>query len=308
MLPAAGASGAAADLFYIHPTTTLSLAKGNASAGADEPMDRAALANQASVFGACCRIYAPRYRQATLRGLGSGGAIDVAYADVDDAFADFLVRIGPERPFVIAGHSQGAALGLRLIGERIAGSPLLARMVVAYLPGAFVPRGAAGIGVAACGQAEQTGCIASWNTASGQRRDEALLHAATFWSDGAWRRSAGAPALCTNPLDWHTDGAAPASANLGSLPLRLTDLRGDAPALVPHLTGAACLPNGALSVTIPRDAPAGFHNLLAGLTGSEHLLDYNLFYANIAQNVALRIAAWGLGLRPSGVPGAGPWP
>ncbi len=95
-----------------------------------------------------------------------------------------------------------------------------------------------------------------------------------------------------NPLDWQPGGDAPASSNLGSLGLRTTDLEAPAPSLVPHLTGARCLADGRLAVTIPGNAPANFHNLLAALTGSEHLMDFNLFYENIARNATDRIAAW----------------
>ncbi len=283
-----------ADTFYVHPTTTLSLSTGNAPARVHALLDQFALANQASVFDECCRVFAPRYRQARLRAGGSGSAaLDLAYADVDAAFEAFLTRIGPQRPFIIAGHSQGSGLALRLIAERIAGRALARRLVVAYLPGAFVPRGAAGTGLTDCASARQTGCIVTWNSAANGHTDAALLGEATFWRDGAWRTSAGAPALCVNPLDWRTDGVAGPEADVGSMKLLLDGMTAREPnVLVAHLTGAACLPNGALAVTIRGDAPSGFHNMLAILTGSEHLLDYNLFYGNLVRNVSVRIAAW----------------
>lgn len=34
-------------------------------------------------------------------------AFDLAYSDVARAFEQFLAEIGPGKPFVLAGHSQG---------------------------------------------------------------------------------------------------------------------------------------------------------------------------------------------------------
>jgi hypothetical protein len=59
-----------ADVFFIHPTTYLSGASANARY--DEPggtttrIDSGVLRFQASAFNACCRIFAPHYRQAAL--------------------------------------------------------------------------------------------------------------------------------------------------------------------------------------------------------------------------------------------------
>lgn len=44
------------------------------------------LLDQVSVFDGCCRLYAPRYRQATLAALKVPAAMDVAYGDVATAF------------------------------------------------------------------------------------------------------------------------------------------------------------------------------------------------------------------------------
>jgi hypothetical protein len=112
-LPTANEAGRA-DVFFIHPTTTLSLRVGNGAAGAHLFLNKLSLVNQASVFDRCCRIYAPRYRQMRLRSLAHDAeASDLAYADVRAAFENFLARTGSARPFLIAGHSQGSALGLR---------------------------------------------------------------------------------------------------------------------------------------------------------------------------------------------------
>ncbi len=42
-----------------------------------------------------------------------------------------------DRPFILAGHSQGTFHAARLLGERIAGTPLAEKMVAACLVGYF---------------------------------------------------------------------------------------------------------------------------------------------------------------------------
>ena len=83
-------------------------------------------------------------------------------------------------------------------------------------------------------------------------------------------------------------GSADASANLGSLP-------GARPAtplqpLGPALTGARCA-GGQLEVAIPIGERQGFANPLT-LFGSYHILDYNLFYANLRLNAQQRVLAY----------------
>ena len=73
----------------------------------DAPLNPAVLLNQASVFNACCRIYAPRYRQASLGGLNNDAALDLAYTDVARAFRHFAAHANHGRPIIIASHSQG---------------------------------------------------------------------------------------------------------------------------------------------------------------------------------------------------------
>ena len=74
-------ASAAVDVFFVHPTTFFGTANWNQpldDASTNQLTDMFVLRSQASVFNSCCRIYAPRYRQATLfsfmDGSGSGNA------------------------------------------------------------------------------------------------------------------------------------------------------------------------------------------------------------------------------------------
>ena len=107
---------AAVDVFFVHPTTFVSADAWNQSLDdttTNETTDRMVMQGQASVFNACCRIYAPRYRQATLAAFfvevdSAAQALDLAYSDVVAAFRYYLATFNHGRPFVLAGHSQGS--------------------------------------------------------------------------------------------------------------------------------------------------------------------------------------------------------
>jgi hypothetical protein len=92
--------------------------------------------------------------------------------------------------------------------------------------------------------------------------------------------------MCTNPLDWHLDSAAPASANDGSLSPNGPNA---APTLKPGYAAAKCV-DGQLVVDLPKDRP-DFKGL-PGQSGSYHIYDYNLFYANLQDNALLRAATF----------------
>lgn len=141
-LPATDQTTAAADVFYLHPTTFM-------GPGWNGPIDtpeiieataRGGTLIQASAFNACCAIYAPRYRQAHGKAFvepspSGQRAIEIAYADVAAAFDAFLQRYNHGRPFILAGHSQGTVLATRLLREKIWPSAVKGRLVAAYLIG-----------------------------------------------------------------------------------------------------------------------------------------------------------------------------
>ncbi len=100
-------------------------------------------------------------------------------------------------------------------------------------------------------------------------------------------------AVCTNPLTWTSEGAAPAAANPGSLPFPeppYPKTRSALEPLWPHLTGAVCK-DKLLDVDVPRAAPRGYHDTLAALFGSYHRNDFGMFYAAVRRNAIERAAA-----------------
>jgi hypothetical protein len=282
------------DIFYIQPTTFRS-AQWNqdiADAATNAWTDLSVGARQISAFADCCRRFSPRYRQASGRAFveqaGDGGqAYALAYGDVARAFRAYLAQDNKGRPFIIAGHSQGALHGLRLIREEIAGTPAAQRMIVAYLPGIGIPRGTLPGGVPACDRPRQTGCIASWNSFDPQADTSAYVARSTAGYAGV---ADGRALVCINPLTF--DARRPAAgfgAGQGMLPGPA--VAGPLPPLRRAVLSAQCDGN-VLRVTVKPGVPV---ERLPG--GNLHMNDIAFFWGDLRADAAARIAAWRKGNR-----------
>ncbi|HBA43700.1 MAG TPA: DUF3089 domain-containing protein [Alphaproteobacteria bacterium] len=285
------------DVFYIHPTTNY---RGNGwNAALDDPRvnqitDQGTIKHQASAFNSCCRIFAPRYRQATLAAFmaeaGQNGrlALELAYQDVRAAFDYYLQHENGGRPFIIASHSQGTRHAYKLISETINGTPLADRLVAAYLIG--FPRQITDDGRMlghwqVCDAPAQTGCIVSWNTMleggdPTQFRNGVATNGAL---DTLPRTAPDGQIACVNPLSWRTDNArAGRQSHLGAIPFS-RDADSGIPEPRPELLEAWC-EDGFLFVTDPGDE----FRILRMPEGNYHNYDYNLFYMNIRENALTR--------------------
>jgi DUF3089 family protein len=289
---------AGVDVFYVHPTTYF-VPSGNAAfdAGGITLLGvNAALTNQASVFNGCCKIYAPRYRQASGGDITSAtpasyAVVDLAYQDVRRAFLYYLANYNQGRPFIIAGHSQGSLHAERLILELITGTPLQDQLVAAYLVGSSdqVDPESAGtfpgtfLGLPICNSPSQIGCSMNWDSVSQFGEDTASkTGGAGIWAHGSYQQSTAVP-LCVNPLTWQRDASTTAASNLGGEPFSLTESLSPPN---PQLTGARC-ENGYVVID-PPILPLGYSDLSLTLLGIYHIFDYNLFYLNIRQNATVR--------------------
>lgn len=285
------ADGGAA-IFFIHPTSYLATDHWNAPLDDAEANDRAAvfLRGQASAFNAAGQVWAPRYRQAAFGAflttrVDAERALDLAYRDVVQAF-DAFVAANPDRPIILAGHSQGALHLTHLLRDRIAGKPIARRIVAAYAVGWPVSRATdlAAMGLPECRTADDTGCVLSWLTFAAPADASLILDTfdATTGFDGQPRR--GTPMVCTNPLTGTADGAAPADANLGTL-FPNGDLSNAT--LEPGRVPAACEGRGLLMIG---EGPDVGPYVLPG--NNYHVYDYSLFWANVRADAARRMAAF----------------
>ena len=281
---------AEADVFFVHPTTYFWRSHWNAPTGGwlTRRITAATLAGQASAFNGAARVYAPRYRQMTLAGFDHPelreAALDLAYSDVRRAFQHYLDRFAAGRPLILAGHSQGSRMLLRLLDDFFRDGPLREHLVAAYVVGARVWEGSYQRGEAVlpvCQRPEATGCLVSWRTLA-EGADPAVDSNPGERSDGQ--------TVCVNPLSWRPGGAAPADANLGSVPLPTSGALGRA---LPGLTGARCQDGFLWIRPVTR---AGFR--MAHPDGNWHAYDYALFYMNVRANAVQRVAAFTQRSRP----------
>ncbi len=161
------------DCFYVYPTVSAQ-PTGNAAERIG-PSEKAAAYAQASMFSRVCKVYAPIYRQVTLRGLfGQGNPKpnqELAYTSLLSAFEDYIHNFNDNRGFVLLGHSQGSFILTKLIQNVIDNNPSLRkRLVSAILLGGnlVVPIGKTVGGsfknIPTCQSKSQTGCLIAYSS------------------------------------------------------------------------------------------------------------------------------------------------
>lgn len=280
-------------VFFVHPTSFIDRSQWNAPLDDAESqrIARVYLRGMASPFNEASEIWAPKYRQATFGAFladspQAQAALRAAYSDIRQAFAVFTASVDPSTPIVLAGHSQGALHLLQLLREEVAGSPLAPRVAAIYAIGwpISVEHDLPALGFPACATAAQSGCIMSWSSFAEPADPSQVLdtYSASTGFDGTLRGDS--PILCTNPLTGGTGGVAVAAKNLGTLVPDETMSSGE---LVPGAVPARCSSNGLLLIGDPPEMGS------AVLPGNNyHVYDIPLFWENLHQNVAGRVAAW----------------
>jgi hypothetical protein len=292
------ASDPPVDVFFVGPTTYDGGRHWNAPI--DEPKSdrqfREVMApNYAGPFVRVGRIFAPRYRQAslytqlTLRE-DAREARKFAYRDVAAAFREYLAHDSKGRPFIVVGVEQGGTLAARLIAQEIAPDPeLRSRLVAAYLIETVVPQALAPL--PPCERIEQAGCLAAWASVGVGEGDRArtLLDRALYWTPaGDLETIGGAPVLCFNPiLGATTDASAPARLHDGAA--NATGLEwGARPAFMARQVSARCQ-GGVLYVGKPKSASL---QRSGSWEDRRKVPGYNLFYADLEADAQARVEAW----------------
>jgi hypothetical protein len=130
-----------ADCFYVYPTVSTEKTR-NADLRVQKAERDVAFA-QASRFSTVCRVWAPMYRQRTMSDLFNladmardSKANTVAFSSLLSAWRDYIAHDNHGRTIVFIGHSQGAAMLIRLLGADVDPSPALrARVALAIVLG-----------------------------------------------------------------------------------------------------------------------------------------------------------------------------
>ena len=297
----ASARDGPADVFFIHPTTYDGGQHWNGPIDhrrSSRQLEQVMLPNYAGPFLRSGRLFAPRYRQASLYAMlalreDARAARAFAYSDVRRAFLTFLERYNQRRPFLVVGGYDGAdevgarhalkALGVA--GDLFAHQPLRQRSALLHPDDqertALVP---------ACRIRFQARCVVAYMPAprNGEQLGRRLLSRALVWGKGdELDPLAGRPSLCVNPLSGRDDGTlAPERENLGAANATALEW-GLRPAFLPHQVSAQC-EGGLLRISRPSSPelkPAG------GWADRLKAPGYQLFYADLEADALARLKA-----------------
>lgn len=286
-----------ADVFFIGPTTFDGGRDWNApidDAEADRRFREVMAPNYAGPFVRAGRIFAPRYRQASLYTLmtlreDAKEARRFAYSDVAAAFRHYLASYNNDRPIIIVGVEQGGTLAARLLAEEVAPKPAIrARIIAAYLVQTVVPSDNAPL--PPCLAPKQPGCLAAWAAVyeGDAEKAQAVLDRSLVWAPGGQLVNLqGRTPICFNPLfGGVVDGEAPARLNRGAT--NATGLEwGARPAFLSRQVGARC-ERGVLRVTRPQSTSL---RSSGSWTDRRKVPGYNLFYADLEADALARSAA-----------------
>ena len=267
------------DVFFIYPTIyTKKQQKENPwfadvnDVKLNKQIAESTIKYQASVFNGSAKIYSPLYRQAHIGVYYTDDlalkveALESAYTDVRAAFKYYLENWNNGRPIIIASHSQGTSHAVTLLREFFERKPLMEQLVAAYIVGMPLDEKTFSH-IPVCDNATKTGCWLTWNTYA----KDYFPPQHEIWYEFAAN---------VNPLSWTTDSLYVSwGANKGGLLRNFKKIR-------PGLSDAQNQ-HGMLWINKPKF----FGNFLLNMK-RYHVVDYNLFYLNIRENVADRVDAY----------------
>ena len=229
-----------------------------------------------------CRMFAPYYRQAGLEVYQLDKAereqyLESAYRDVKEAFIYYMENLNNDRPYVLAGFSQGADMTIRLMKDLFSDEKYSKNLVACYSIGwKLTSEETAEYPQLKPAQGEtDTGVIITFNSEAEDIKTSVIVEDKT---------------LAINPLNWKTDSTpADKSLNLGAC---FTNYDGEIVKEEKNLTGAYLDPDrGTLKVTDidKSDYPSSISLFPQGVY---HIYDYQFFYRNLQKNVSDRVKAF----------------
>lgn len=280
-------SGTKADVFFVCPTVYFGDENNfNMSLTDQETKSNflGAINMEKGIYDSESRFFAPYYRQIGLNVYEMDTEkqteyIDIAYSDVKAAFEYYMEHENGGKPIILAGFSQGADMCIRLLKDCFRDEATNNLLVACYAIGwRITEQDLIDNPHLKCASNENdTGVIISFNSEANEITDSLMI------PDGIKTHA-------INPLNWKTDGTpADKSLNQGAC---FTDYNGKITNEIKGLTGAYIdSERGALKITNvnPQEYPAGLDIFTDGIY---HLYDYQFFYRNLQENVAVRIDAY----------------
>jgi len=282
-----------ADVFFIHPTTYASSDSWNQNLESDNGIYNQIRwqISQASIFNECCKIYSPRYRQATIASFFNKDnglkARSFAFNDVLASFDEYIKKYNKKRPIIIAGHSQGAELGLRLLFERFHNKKLRHQLIAAYLPGKNIPLNdvlEVLPDIPPCKTNSQLSCLNTWSTYNKKFKLKDEYRKADYIYLNKWIKTVDKKLMCTNPISWEINNQLVGRNNNQGSYLPMDD---DKIVKKNKFVGAQCI-NGFLIVDVNEDEL----DFLPFGEGNYHQYDFSFYYVDIRKNALHRSKEW----------------
>jgi len=252
-------------------------------------------------------MYRQRTEQSLAKGLGNDRtADDIAYQSVLAGWKDYLTHYNDHRPVIFIGHSQGAAMLIRLLESQIdPNSTLRSRMVTAIIAGGnvAVPLGQ-DVGstfkhIPLCTSGAQTSCVIAYSTFPKRPPADSLFGrpGQGVSLQSGQTAKVGVQVACTNPA-----ALGGGAATLDPLFLTAT-MPPPAPSVAtpwvsyPGLYTAQCRDEGGASwLQVNSEPSAGdARPVVAESLGPQwgyHLEDINLTLGNLLADVSLQERAY----------------
>ena len=240
---------------------------------------------QRSIFEDMTNIYMPYYRQTNMHEyFGEAGEDPIHFQryeqkkDIFDALDYYFEHYNKGRPFIVAGHSQGAMMTLIILEDYMKRHPeYYERMVAAYVIGFSVtkedlkryPH------IKFAERARDTGVVVSWNTEGKGNKGQ---------------RNFVVPkgSIAINPINWKRDETyAPASENLGS---RVYDPGTRKYSIRKNWGDAQVDTKRGVVITHTKFLSSSKTELYG--TQAYHSKDISLYYKNLIRNIRDRIRSY----------------
>jgi hypothetical protein len=284
----------AVDVFYLYPTSWKKKEPSDPNiCDIDNPImligSKLSYARQATAFEGIANVYAPYYRQddavyTTALSQPEQAKIvgGIPKTDAMAAFDYYIKNFNNGRPYILAGHSQGAIVMKLILSEYMKANPkVFDRMIAAYVIGAPITPEylAENPHLKFAEGADDTGVIISYNTEAPvvEGKNPVLVPGS----------------LAINPITWTRDETiATADQNLGSILLnkdgsvvvdkdgKIVPVKNYADARVDKARGVVICSICDVEKLAPGSAFSG--------KGVFHSFDYAFYYFNIAENAANR--------------------